>query len=69
MGEYFKGFSLADHTPPTRSEPAWQKMAQFPLNGTTLPVEIQEEGRSPTMNEQTKAEVKKIESNERGGTK
>ena len=28
--EYFKGFSLADHTLPTRPEPAWQEMAQSP---------------------------------------
>jgi len=46
--EYFKGFSLADHTLPTRPEPAWQKMAQFPLNDTTQPVDSEEEGRSPT---------------------
>jgi len=30
-------------------EPVWQKMAQFRYNGTTQPVEIEEEGRSPTM--------------------
>jgi len=36
--EYFKGFSLADRTLPTRPEPAWQKMAQSPLNNTTQPV-------------------------------
>ena len=28
-------FSLADHALPTRPEPAWQKMAQSPLNETT----------------------------------
>jgi len=33
--EYFKKFSLADHTLPTRPEPAWQKMAQSPVSGTT----------------------------------
>ena len=32
MAEYFKGFSLADRTLRTRPEPAWQKMAQSPLN-------------------------------------
>jgi len=31
----FKEVSLADHTLPIRPEPAWQKMAQSPLNGTT----------------------------------
>ena len=32
----------------THPEPAWRKMAQSPLNGTTQPVEIKEEDRSPT---------------------
>ena len=41
--EYFKGFSSADHTLRTRSEPAWQKMAKFSLNGTRQPVDIEEE--------------------------
>jgi len=49
MAEYFKGFSLADHTLPARPEPAWQKMAQSSLNGTTQPVDIEEEGQSLTM--------------------
>jgi len=35
-------FSLADHILPTRPEPALQKMAQSPLNGTTKLVEIEE---------------------------
>jgi len=43
-----RDFSLTDHTLPTRLQPAWQKMAQSPLNGTTQPVEIEEEGWSPT---------------------
>ena len=30
------------------AEPAWQKMAQSPLDGTTQPVDSEEEGRSPT---------------------
>jgi len=42
--EYFKDFSLADRTLPTRPEPAWQKMAQSPLNDTTQPVDSEEEG-------------------------
>ena len=42
-------FSLADHSPPTHPEPGWHKMAQSPLNGTTQPVDIEEEGQSPTM--------------------
>jgi len=46
--EYFKGFSLADHTPPIRPEPARQKMAESLLNGTTQPVDTEEEGRSLT---------------------
>jgi len=33
------GFSL-----PTRPEPMWPKMAQSPLNGTTEPVDIEQEG-------------------------
>jgi len=28
---------------------SWQKRAQYPLNGITQPVDIEEEGRSPTM--------------------
>jgi len=36
-----------DLTLPTRLEPAWQKMAQSPLNGITRPVDIEEEGRGP----------------------
>jgi len=43
-----RDFSLADHTLPTRPEPAWQKIAQSPLNDTTQPVDSEEEGRSPT---------------------
>jgi len=39
---------MADHTLPTRPEPAWQKIAQSPLNDTTQPVGSEEEGRSPT---------------------
>jgi len=39
-----RDFPLADYTLPTHPEPAWQKMAQSPLNGTTKPVEIEEEG-------------------------
>jgi len=37
-GGILRDFSLADHTLPTRSEPAWQKMAQSPLNGITQTV-------------------------------
>ena len=44
-----KDFSLADRILPTRPEPAWQKMAQSPLNDTTQPVDSEEEGQSPTM--------------------
>jgi len=35
-------FSLADHTLPVRPEPAIQKVAQSPLNGTTQTLEIEE---------------------------
>jgi len=45
-----RDFTFADYTLPIRPELAWQKMAQSPLNGTTQPVDIEEEGRSPTMN-------------------
>jgi len=55
-GGIFRGISLlAGCTLPTRPEPAWQKMAQSPLNDTMQPVDTAEEERSPTM-----AEVKKI---------
>jgi len=47
-----RDFSLADHTLPTRPKPAWQKMAQSPLNDATQPVEIEEEGQSLTMDRQ-----------------
>jgi len=40
-------FFLADHTPPTRPEPAWQKMAQSPLNDSKQPVEIEGKSRHP----------------------
>jgi len=43
-----KDFFLADHILPARPELAWQKVVQSPLNSTTKPVEIEEEGRSPT---------------------
>jgi len=49
---YFKGFSLADHTLPTHPEPAWLKMAQAPLNGTTKTVDSEEEGLHPTTGRQ-----------------
>jgi len=52
MAEDFKGFFLADHTMPTCSDPVWQKMAQSPLNDTTQPVDINEEGQSSTMDKQ-----------------
>jgi len=40
---------LADHTLPTRPEPAWQKMAQSPPNDTTQPVDNEAEGQSSTI--------------------
>ena len=52
MAGYFKEFFLADHTVATGSEPAWQKMAQSPLNGITQPVDIEEEGLRPTTDRQ-----------------
>ena len=36
VAEHFEGFSLADHTLPTRPESVWQKMAQSLLNLRTL---------------------------------
>jgi len=57
--EYFKGFLfLIDHTLPTRPEPAWQRMAQSPLNDTAQPVDSEEEGQSPTTDRQTMADEK-----------
>jgi len=55
-----RDFSLADHTLPTRPEPAWQKMAQSPLNDTTQPVDSEEEGRSSTMDRQWVIKKNKI---------
>jgi len=40
-----RDFSLTDHTLSTSQ---WQKLAQSPLNGTTQPVDSEEEGQSPT---------------------
>ena len=45
-----RNFSLADHTLIIRPEPAWQKMAQPPLNDTTQPADIEEEDKSPAVN-------------------
>jgi len=45
MNESHACLSLAEHTLPTRPEPAWQKMAQSPLNGTTQPVDSEEESQ------------------------
>jgi len=44
------------HTLPTSPEPAWQKMAQSPLNGTTQPVDI-EESWSPTTDRQWQKKI------------
>jgi len=43
---------LADHTLPTRTEPVWQKMAQFLLNGTKQPVGTEEEGHISALGRQ-----------------
>jgi len=45
---------VADHAVPnlTRPEPACKKMVQPPLNGTTQPVDTEEEGRGPIMDRQ-----------------
>jgi len=48
---------------PVLTEPAWQKIAQSPLNGTTQPVDIEEEGQSPTMNKQRLNKNHSIKSN------
>jgi len=40
---------VGDHTLPSRPEPAWQKMAQTPLYGTSQPVDTKKEDRSSTM--------------------
>jgi len=52
VAENFNGFSPADHALATHPEPAWQKMAQSPLNRTTQPVEIGEKGRMLTTDKQ-----------------
>ena len=39
-----RDFTLADHTLPTRPGRAWPEMVQSPLDGTTQPVDIEEEG-------------------------
>jgi len=44
-----RDFSLADHTLPTGPEPAWQNMAHSLLNATAQPVDIEEKGRSLTL--------------------
>jgi len=51
--EVFQGTFLADHTLPTRPEPAWQKMVQSPHNDTTQLVDIKEEGPSQLRKEHT----------------
>jgi len=50
--EYSKRFSLDDHTLPTHPVPAWQKMAQSPLNGTAQHADSEEEGQCSTMDRQ-----------------
>jgi len=60
-GGVFQGIFLADHSLPTRSELVWQKMTRSPLNGTTRPVNIEEEGRGPTMDRQTDSGWRKDE--------
>ena len=57
--DYSRDFSLTDHTLPTRPEPAWQKMAQSPLNDTKRPVDNEEKGRSSTLDRQWLIEEKK----------
>jgi len=47
-----RDFSLADHTLPTRPEPARQKMAQSLLNATTQPEDSEEEGQSLNVDRQ-----------------
>ena len=42
----------------TRPEPAWQNMAQPPLNGATKPVDSEEEGRSSTTDIQWPKQIK-----------
>jgi len=56
---FLLGCYMADRTLPTRPEPAWQKMAQSPLNDTTQPVDSEGEGQSSTMDRQWLIEKKK----------
>ena len=59
MAEYFKGFfSGWSHS----ANPSWASVAknwQHPLNGTTESVDIEEEGRSPTLDSQCLKESKR----------
>jgi len=52
-------FSLADHILPTRPEPARQKVAQSPLNGTTCTTCGNQEERPKFNHGQTMADCKK----------
>ena len=45
-----RDFSLTDCALPPHPEPTWQKMAQFPINGITQLVDIEEEGLHPPDN-------------------
>jgi len=44
-----RDFFLADHTLPTHPELPWPEIAPSPLNDTTQPVDIEQEGWSSTM--------------------
>ena len=60
---YFKRFFLADNPMPTCPEPVWQKTTQSPLNDTTQPVDIKEEGQSSTMDRQWLKNEMKVSDN------
>ena len=64
---FSRDFSLPDHTLPTRPEPAWQKMAQSPLNGTTKPVDIEQEAWSTTMDRWWLKEIYLLENSDDQG--
>jgi len=51
-GSISKEFYLADHTLPTRPEPAWQKIPQSPVNGSTQPVDSEQEGQNSAIDRQ-----------------
>jgi len=63
VAAFFMGLFPGNHTLSIRPEPAWQKMAQSPLNDTTQPVG---ERPSPTIHRQWIKENNYLEQSQRG---